>query len=110
VPEIALKEAQKFKFEGKNCEGTYGYLRVSGKSQVDGDGPIRQEQAINDYAAAHGIEVAGIFREEGISGTKGQKQMPFPMVAQELNRKGLRTCSGTFFTGVNVEAMLRRNE
>ncbi|MGO9371241.1 MAG: hypothetical protein ACLQBD_03960 [Syntrophobacteraceae bacterium] len=26
---------------------------------------------------------------------KGQKQMAFPMVARELNRKGLRTCSGT---------------
>ncbi len=48
----------------------YGYLRVSGKSQVDGDGLIRQEQAISDYAASHGIEVAGIFREEGVSGTK----------------------------------------
>jgi DNA invertase Pin-like site-specific DNA recombinase len=48
----------------------YGYLRVSGKGQVDGDGFIRQEQAINDYAAAHGIEVASIFREEGVSGTE----------------------------------------
>ena len=27
---------------------------------------------------------------------KGQKQMPFSMVAQEPNRKGFRTCSGTF--------------
>jgi hypothetical protein len=36
--------------------------------------------------------------------------MSFSMVAQELNRKGFRTCSGTFFTGANVEAMLRRNE
>ena len=217
----------------------YGYLRVSGKGQVDGDGLIRQEQAISDYATAHGIEVASIFREEGVSGTKenrvalaemmlfleqnghgvdtviiekldrlsrdlmvqesiirdfmshgfnlvsalegpdllsgdptrkfirhmfgaiaeyekdmivfklraarerkrardgkcegrksytetspevirevkrlrrrrkGQKQMPFSMVARELNHKGLRTCSGTLFTGMNVEAMLRRNE
>jgi hypothetical protein len=36
--------------------------------------------------------------------------MAFPMVAQGLNRKDLRTCSGTLFTGMNVEAMLRRNE
>lgn len=36
--------------------------------------------------------------------------MPFSMVARELNHKGLRTCSGTLFTGMNVEAMLRRNE
>lgn len=39
-----------------------------------------------------------------------EKQMPFPMVALELNRKGLRTCSGTLFTSMNVAAMLRRNE
>ncbi len=50
----------------------YGYLRVSGKGQVDGDGLIRQEQAISDYAIAHGIEVAMIFREEGVSGTRSR--------------------------------------
>jgi hypothetical protein len=36
--------------------------------------------------------------------------MPIAMVAEELNRQGLRTCSGAPFTGVNVEAMLRRDE
>jgi DNA invertase Pin-like site-specific DNA recombinase len=41
---------------------------------------------------------------------KGQKQMPFSMVARELNRKGFRSCSGTFFTGANVGAMLRPND
>ncbi|MDR3569488.1 MAG: recombinase family protein [Syntrophobacteraceae bacterium] len=48
----------------------YGCRRISGKRQVDGDGPIRQKQAISDYAEAHDIEVATIFREEGVSGTK----------------------------------------
>ncbi len=28
----------------------YGYLRVSGKAQVEGDGFVRQEQAIRQYA------------------------------------------------------------
>ena len=47
----------------------YGYLRVSGKGQVQGDGFTRQEKAIRDYAAANGIEVVRVFKEEGVSGT-----------------------------------------
>lgn len=40
---------------------------------------------------------------------KGQKQMSLHMVAEELNRRDLSTHSGALFTGVNLEAMLRRN-
>lgn len=47
----------------------YGYIRVSGQGQVDGDGPVRQEKAIRDYAEANGITIVEIFREEGVSGT-----------------------------------------
>ena len=47
----------------------YGYIRVSGRAQVDGDGLIRQEKAILDYAKANGITIENIFREEGVSGT-----------------------------------------
>jgi DNA invertase Pin-like site-specific DNA recombinase len=48
----------------------YGYVRVSGKGQVEGDGFVRQEAAIRGYAEAHGLEVEEIFQEEGVSGTK----------------------------------------
>jgi DNA invertase Pin-like site-specific DNA recombinase len=48
----------------------FAYLRVSGRGQIDGDGFPRQEQAVRQYAAAHDIEIAEVFREEGISGTK----------------------------------------
>ena len=33
------------------------YVRVSGKGQVEGDGPERQRQAIRKYAASAGIEL-----------------------------------------------------
>lgn len=47
----------------------YGYLRVSGKGQVDGDGFERQRLEIEKYAQANGIEVVEYFREKGVSGT-----------------------------------------
>ena len=46
------------------------YLRVSGKSQVDGDGFPRQRKAVADYAKLNGFELAEEFRDEGVSGTK----------------------------------------
>ena len=47
----------------------FGYLRVSGKGQVDGDGFPRQRQEIQKYAAANGIEIVRWFEEKGVSGT-----------------------------------------
>ena len=44
-------------------------MRVSGKDQVNGDGFIRQEKAIREYAQSHGIEIESIFHDDGISGT-----------------------------------------
>jgi DNA invertase Pin-like site-specific DNA recombinase len=54
----------------------YSYLRVSGKSQVDGDGFPRQRAAIKAYADAHGIKIVREFREKGISGTKELEDRP----------------------------------
>jgi DNA invertase Pin-like site-specific DNA recombinase len=48
----------------------FAYLRVSDRGQIDGDGFPRQEQAIRQYAAAHGIEIVKVFQEQGVSGTK----------------------------------------
>jgi DNA invertase Pin-like site-specific DNA recombinase len=47
----------------------YAYLRVSGKGQVDGDGFVRQLEAINRHAKAHDLRIERVFREEGVSGT-----------------------------------------
>ncbi len=46
----------------------FGYLRVSGASQLEGDGFARQRASIEAYAAAHGYEITRWFEEEGVSG------------------------------------------
>jgi len=45
------------------------YLRVSGQSQVEGDGFARQRDAINAFRKAHGLTVVAEAREEAVSGT-----------------------------------------
>lgn len=54
----------------------FAYLRVSGKGQLEGDGFTRQLAAIKKHAAANGIKIARIFREEGVSGTKDLENRP----------------------------------
>jgi DNA invertase Pin-like site-specific DNA recombinase len=48
---------------------TYGYLRVSGKGQVDGDGPERQKDAITRFSHALGLGEPEFFYEAAVSGT-----------------------------------------
>jgi site-specific DNA recombinase len=70
----------------------YGYLRVSGLSQVDGHGLDRQEETIRGFAQAKGYELVKIFREEGVSGTKGEEDRPaFKEMVTEILRDGIRT-------------------
>lgn len=57
----------------KKC---FAYLRVSGKGQLEGDGFPRQLEAVQQYANAHGLKVARVFREEGVSGTKELENRP----------------------------------
>lgn len=47
----------------------FGYLRVSGKGQVEGDGFPRQKATITKWAAANGIKIVRWFEEEGVSGS-----------------------------------------
>lgn len=69
----------------------FGYVRVSGKGQVDGDGFPRQEKAIREYAAAHDIKVVKIFREKGVSGTKDLDNRPALMeLMTALHSNGTR--------------------
>ena len=75
-----------------NVKRAYGYLRVSGKGQVKGDGFVRQEKAIRDYAAANGIELIKIFREEGVSGTlRDRPTLAEVLLNLEENGKGVNT-------------------
>jgi DNA invertase Pin-like site-specific DNA recombinase len=54
----------------------FAYLRVSGKSQIDGDGFDRQLLAIKKYAAANGIKLVKVFREEAIPGKNELENRP----------------------------------
>jgi DNA invertase Pin-like site-specific DNA recombinase len=70
----------------------FGYLRVSGLTQVDGNGLDRQEEVIQSFADANGYEIAGWFREEGVSGTKGEEDRPaFMRMVTEILRDGVTT-------------------
>lgn len=70
----------------------FGYVRVSGKSQVEGDGFKRQELAIRTYAKAHDIQVVRIFQEKGVTGTKACEDRPAWMdLMASLHSNGTRT-------------------
>lgn len=70
----------------------FGYIRVSGEGQIDGDGFTRQEKAIRDYAELNGIAIEKIFKEEGVSGTKeSRRALAEMMVSLELNGHGIKT-------------------
>ena len=54
----------------------YSYARVSGKSQVEGDGFTRQAAAIDAWAAVNGAEVVQEFQEEGVGGDNEWQDRP----------------------------------
>lgn len=54
----------------------FGYLRVSGLGQVDGDGFTRQREAIQAFCVREGLEVVRWFEERGVSGTKDTLHRP----------------------------------
>jgi site-specific DNA recombinase len=54
----------------------FGYIRVSGDSQIDGDGFPRQIAAIKAHGKQHGIRIVKVFREEGVTGTKETMNRP----------------------------------
>lgn len=73
-------------------EKAYGYIRVSGKGQVSGDGFDRQRKAIQDYAGANGFEIVHIYQEEGVSGTlKDRPALTDMMLDLEENGHGIHT-------------------
>lgn len=46
-----------------------GYIRCSSKSQMDGDGPERQHEAIKNFCKTHQLNLSRNFVEAGVSGT-----------------------------------------
>ena len=70
----------------------YGYLRVSGKGQVDGDGFERQRLAIERYAKLTSIEIVQFYEEKGISGTNDADDRPaWVEMMDKVIHNGVRT-------------------
>lgn len=68
------------------------YLRVSGHGQIEGDGFDRQLLACEGYAASHDLEIAEVFREEGVSGTKELEDRPaLSELFAALEENGIKT-------------------
>ena len=70
------------------------YLRVSGQGQAreDKDGLVRQEAVCRQWAKANGYEIAGIYREQGVSGTlEDRPALARLMVDLGLNGRGIKT-------------------
>ena len=67
------------------------YLRVSGSSQIDGDGFPRQREACAKYAKAHGIRIVEEFRDEAVSGTtEGACREGFAAMVERIAGNGVR--------------------
>lgn len=47
----------------------YVYIRVSGKSQIEGDGPERQREYVRRFMETNSLVSVGEFFEQGVSGT-----------------------------------------
>lgn len=69
----------------------YGYCRVSGAGQIDGNGFDRQEEAIRAFALKAGIDIVQVFKEQ-VSGCKDEEQREvFQHMMAEILRNGVRT-------------------
>lgn len=68
------------------------YLRVSGKSQIRGDGFLRQFLACREYAKLHNLQIVRIFREKGVSGTTELEDRPaLSELFAALEENGVKT-------------------
>src|SRR5689334_8517737 len=68
----------------------FGYLRVSGRGQLAGDGFPRQRDAIQRFADAHGMMIVRWFQERAVCGaTEWENRPAWSDMVQKLN--GVRT-------------------
>jgi len=62
--------------DNAGMEEVFGYKRVSGKGQVEGDGPERQQEAIEAFCRAHGLKLVEVAFDGGVSGTVDGMERP----------------------------------
>jgi DNA invertase Pin-like site-specific DNA recombinase len=73
-------------------EKAFAYIRVSGKSQIEGDGFKRQEKTIKDYAKTSDFKIVDVFKEEAVSGTLDETERPaFQEMVSAILKNGVRT-------------------
>ncbi len=70
----------------------FAYLRVSDPSQVKGGGFDRQEKTIKKYSRENNLQIAEIFKEEGVSGTlENRPALAQLFISLEKNHHGVKT-------------------
>lgn len=73
-------------------EKAFGYIRVSGKSQIEGDGFKRQEKTIREYAKISGFKIEAVYKEEAVSGTLDETERPaFQEMVSMILKNGVKT-------------------
>ncbi len=77
------------------------YLRVSGKGQVDGDGPDRQRDSIKLFCAGRDLTILGEKFEAGVSGTV--EAMDRPAFAELIEQVECLRLNGQEVAGIVVE-------
>jgi DNA invertase Pin-like site-specific DNA recombinase len=69
----------------------FGYLRVSDRSQVNGDGFTRQEKEIMDYALSNNVDIVKVFREDCTGTEYDRPALAELIVSLEENGHGVKT-------------------
>lgn len=83
----------------------FGYLRVSGRGQLDGDGFDRQGEKIVEFCRLNNIELFHVFEEGAISGTvEGLDRPQFSAMLERIDALGIEHCR---IDGIVVERMDR---
>jgi site-specific DNA recombinase len=52
------------------------YLRVSSEEQVERESIVTQDDFLKDYCKLYGLKVAGVYRDDGVSGTVPMHERP----------------------------------
>ncbi len=69
----------------------FGYCRVSGKGQLEGDGFGRQEEAIRTFCTNQGHTIEHVYKEQ-VSGTsEGEGREQFTAMVETILKNGVRT-------------------
>lgn len=86
----------------------FGYCRVSGRSQVEGDGFPRQYDALEAFCLAQQLNRVGTFREEGVSGTvEGLDRPAFAEMIDYIDERNRVPEPSTQIHAIVVERMDR---